>query len=70
MRMTCSNLPRPTTPSGGNRGGGQWWIRDVHHLTINEMTTLCGRNCTEWLDMGGDIDSGHGLCSQCRKRNN
>lgn len=56
----CSNKPRSHAGPNGKRSAS-WWSRDVYHLARSGITTLCGRDRSEWLTIGF-IDKLDGNC--------
>lgn len=67
VQLTCSPLPRPSTQKLGK--GHEWWKRDVYHVRKNGETTLCGRNCSDWVCMdpqrAQEVLDDRNLCSRC-----
>lgn len=65
--LTCSDKPRPSVHKGAK--GHQWWSRDVYHVQHSDMTTLCGRDCSDWLRMepreAAEVLEDHHLCRRC-----
>lgn len=47
LKPVCSPRPRPSVQKGAK--GNQWWRRDVYHMTADGRSTLCGRDCSDWL---------------------
>lgn len=60
----CSNKPHAITQNNHSKGS-QYWKREVWHVRSAEFKkTLCGRNCTDWLDIG-KIPPTPDLCIRC-----
>lgn len=67
VSLTCSNKPRAATRASGK--GNQWWKRDVFHVQKSGMTTLCGRDCSEWLRLdsrpAAEAKANPDCCARC-----
>lgn len=61
----CSNKIRPTMQ--GAPKGNQWWRKEAWHIRECGLSTLCGRDASEWLDMR-IVEIDQNLCSVCRKK--
>jgi len=49
-------------------GKGHWhWRRDVYHIAQSGITTLCGRDRSEWLTIGPIPEITGDCCSRCAK---
>lgn len=62
----CSNKPRPMLQNNHSKGG-QYWKRDVWHIRASDTNTLCGRDSSEYLNMGEMKPDGD-LCARCAKK--
>lgn len=61
----CSAKVRASTQKGPK--GSQWWKREAWHAKGGDGKTLCGRDCTEYLDMG-ELETNHDLCTPCERK--
>jgi hypothetical protein len=65
--LTCSHRPRPSVQKGDKGHAG--WGRDPYHVQRSGITTLCGKDCSEWLRIGPreafDVISDPNLCGRC-----
>lgn len=61
----CSAKPRASVHKTGK--GHQHWKRDVYHLRRSGMTTLCGRDSSEWLIIGPIVIDSN-CCARCAKK--
>lgn len=68
----CSYKPRPSLQSGrdpaslsttGHAFGG----KDVWHIRKSDSKTVCGRNSSEWMNMGEMKPDWH-LCEVCARK--
>lgn len=62
----CSMKPRPLVHTG-RKDGNQWWARDVWHIRHSGMTTFCGRDTSNYLNMG-EMQPDGDMCKQCEKQ--
>lgn len=68
LKATCSNRPR-TPLANDHSKGHQWWLREVYHLRLaGAQRTLCGVDCSEWLDMEMPPELGSDCCIKCAKK--
>ena len=62
FKLVCSNKP-----SGRNHGNAE-----MFHLTHDNVKTLCGRGCSEWVKMDDmplqEAVSSSYCCSRCAKK--
>ena len=69
VNLTCSQKVRAST---GSARGKQWWRSEVFHIQRSGVTTLCGRDCSEWLRIGPCVVdraiSDRNCCSRCASR--
>jgi len=63
MIAVCSNKPRPTGPNKKRTKG--WWAHDVYHLAHSGITTMCGRDRSEWLTIGPIETLDYNCCARC-----
>jgi hypothetical protein len=67
VNLTCSANPKPSVQRGCKGHAG--WGRDVFHVQQSGMSTLCGRDCSEWLRIGPreatDALADRHICSRC-----
>lgn len=67
VNLTCSARPRPSVHNGAK--GSQWWKRDVFHVQQTGTSTLCGRDCSDWLRMepreARSAESDPNCCIKC-----
>jgi len=62
----CSARPHTTMQRTGQKLKDPW-KRDVYHLRRSGMTTLCGRDSSEWLTIG-HIEIDGNCCTRCAKK--
>lgn len=74
VALVCSARKRAPTQNNHSKGH-QWWVRDVHHASLDRLTTLCGRDCGEYLMIEKDLSpqdaiarDPHNLCTRCNKK--
>lgn len=64
----CSAKPRPMAQNARSyslKTGDAAWGRDVYHLRHSGITTLCGRDLTDWLTIGPIEKLDHHCCKRC-----
>ncbi len=68
--LVCSSRPRPAVHTG-RAGGNQWWRRDTMHVSAGGKT-LCGRKCSEWIEIDRQsiaaARSNMHLCVRCASK--
>ena len=73
MLRTATARARAPTQSQA-KWGTVGYCRDIHHATADRQTTVCGRDCSEWLYWGeesgnsGSVVDDMDLCKVCRKK--
>jgi hypothetical protein len=60
----CTNK-RSTGAGPSGKRSNRWWGRDVYHLRHSGITTLCGRDLTEWLTIGPIETLDSNCCMRC-----
>lgn len=79
VALVCTAQKRASTQhsrSHNLKTGESAWGRDVHHVSLDRLETLCGIDCGEWLLIEKTtpeealLDPTHGLCVRCNKKLN
>jgi hypothetical protein len=71
VNPTSTYKPRPSVARGRGfyKTGEAVWGRDVFHIQKSGMTTLCGRDCSEWMRMdprpAAEAKADKDCCARC-----
>ncbi len=63
----CSAKTRTDGAPNGKRAAA-WWKRDVYHIAHSGITTMCGRDRSEWLVIGSLAEIDSHCCAKCAKK--
>lgn len=69
----CSRKPRPSLqsnrgdPAATSKTGHCFWGKDVWHIRKTDERTVCGRNSSDYLNIGEMKPDWH-LCEVCARR--
>lgn len=67
MLIGMSSMKARTPTHSGRKDGHAWWARDVWHIRWSGMTTVCGRDTSNYFNMG-EMKRDEHLCKQCEKQ--
>lgn len=65
LTAVCSAKPRASVHKTGK--GHQHWKREVYHIAHSGITTLCGRDRSEWLTIGPIQQITADCCARCAR---
>jgi hypothetical protein len=70
LSLTCSAKPKARVQRGAKGHAG--WDREPFHIQRSGITTLCGRDCSEWLRIGEreahEAIRDPGCCRRCARK--
>lgn len=74
VALVCSARKRAPTQNNHSKGH-EWWVRDVHHASLDRLRTLCGRDCGEYLMIESGLSpadaierDSFNLCNGCKTK--